>query len=121
VLLPTVTPAIAAALQLSSSEPSSISSVLAAVPGAVILGAAVVALLAGLALLFVKRYVRCPANKILVISGRVAGEGAARCISGGGAFVWPVVQEYEFLSPCRWRTSASACRRCSPSPSASMK
>ncbi|HEX6600191.1 MAG TPA: SPFH domain-containing protein [Gemmatimonadaceae bacterium] len=97
-LLPTVaTPAIAAALQLSS-EPSSISSVLAAVPGAVILGAAVVVLLAGLAMLFVKRYVRCPANKILVISGRVAGEGAARCISGGGTFVWPVVQEYEFLS-----------------------
>jgi len=97
-LLITVTPALATALQLPSSEPSTFSSALAAIPGAVILGAAVVALLAGLALLFVKRYVRCPANKILVISGRVAGEGAARCISGGGAFVWPVVQEYEFLS-----------------------
>ncbi len=93
-----VTPALAAALQLSSNEPATASSILAAIPGAVILGAAVVALLAGLALLFVKRYVRCPANKILVISGRVAGEGAARCISGGGTFVWPVVQEYEFLS-----------------------
>jgi flotillin len=96
--LTVVTPAIAAALQLSPDAPASVSSVFAAIPGAVILGAAVVALLAGLALLFVKRYVRCPANKILVISGRVAGEGAARCISGGGAFVWPVVQEYEFLS-----------------------
>ena len=32
-----------------------------------------------------------------MISGRVGGTGAARCISGGGAFVWPVVQEYAFL------------------------
>jgi len=97
VLYPVIVPALAA-LQLQSSEPSSATAFLAALPGAVILGAAVVALLAGLAMLFVKRYVRCPANKILVISGRVAGEGAARCISGGGTFVWPVVQEYEFLS-----------------------
>ena len=97
-LLPTTIPAVAAALQLSSSEPTSATSFFAALPAAVILGAAVVVLLAGLALLFVNRYVRCPANKILVISGRVAGEGAARCISGGGVFVWPVVQEYEFLS-----------------------
>jgi len=92
-----IVPALAA-LQLSSSEPSSVSSFLAGLPVAVILGVAVVVLLAGLAMLFVNRYVRCPANKILVISGRVAGEGAARCISGGGTFVWPVVQEYEFLS-----------------------
>ena len=97
-LLPTTIPAVAAALQLSSSEPTSATSFFAALPAAVILGAAVVVLLAGLALLFVNRYVRCPANKILVISGRVGGEGAARCISGGGAFVWPVIQEYEYLS-----------------------
>jgi flotillin len=51
-----------------------------------------------LAFLFVTRYKRCPANRVLVISGRVAGEGAARCISGGGAFVWPVIQEYAYLS-----------------------
>jgi flotillin len=70
---------------------------LANVPGAMILGFAVALLLLGLALLFVNRYVRCPANKILVISGRVTGEGAARCISGGGAFIWPVIQESAFL------------------------
>lgn len=56
------------------------------------------AVIAGMALLFVSRYKRCPANRVLVISGRVGGEGAARCISGGGAFVWPVVQEYAYLS-----------------------
>ena len=52
----------------------------------------------GLLLLFASRYRRCPANRVLVISGKVGGEGSARCISGGGAFVWPVIQEYAYLS-----------------------
>ena len=54
--------------------------------------------LGGVVVLFVSRYRRCPANRVLVISGRVGGDGAARCISGGGAFVWPVIQEYAYLS-----------------------
>jgi flotillin len=91
-----ITPAVLA-LQSPATDTDSISGLLSAVPGALILGIAVAVLLLGLALLFVNRYVRCPANKILVISGRVAGEGAARCISGGGAFVWPVIQESAFL------------------------
>lgn len=60
-----------------------------------VLGALVVG---GITVLFVSRYRRCPANKVLVISGRVGGDGAAKCISGGGAFVWPVIQEYAYLS-----------------------
>ena len=88
----------ALAIVLQSSEASSGPlSVFAAIPGAVILGLAVAVVLVGLALMLVNRYVRCPANKILVISGRVGGEGAARCISGGGTLVWPVIQEYAFL------------------------
>lgn len=55
-------------------------------------------LLAGLALLFVSRYKRCPANRVLVISGSFVGGQAAKCISGGGAFVLPVLQEWEYLS-----------------------
>ena len=55
-------------------------------------------LLASFLVLFVSRYKRCPANQVLVISGRVAGGQAARCLSGGGAFVWPVIQEYDYLS-----------------------
>jgi len=47
--------------------------------------------------LFVSRYKRCPSNKVLVISGRVGGGESAKCISGGGAFVWPVIQEYAYL------------------------
>jgi flotillin len=52
----------------------------------------------GFVMMFVRRYKRCPANKVLVISGKVGGEGAAKCISGGGAFVWPVIQEFAYLS-----------------------
>ena len=46
----------------------------------------------------VSRYKRCPANKVLVISGSGVGGESARCISGGGAFVWPVIQEHAYLS-----------------------
>ena len=59
--------------------------------------AAVIVVLASVAALFVARYRRCPANKVLVISGNVGGGENARCISGGGAFVWPVIQEYAYL------------------------
>ena len=57
-----------------------------------------VVLAAGLVVLFVSRYKRCPANRLLVVSGRVSGGESARCISGGGAFIWPVIQEYAYLS-----------------------
>lgn len=60
--------------------------------------AAVLALAVTSLLFFVSRYKRCPANRVLVISGRVGGGNAARCISGGGALVWPIIQEYDYLS-----------------------
>jgi flotillin len=62
------------------------------------IGLAILAILFSIFLLFVNRYKRCPANKVLVISGSVRGGGAARCISGGGHFVWPIFQEYDYLS-----------------------
>ena len=45
---------------------------------------------------FARRYRRCPANKVLVIYGKT-GSGAARCIHGGAAFIWPVIQAYDYL------------------------
>jgi len=48
-------------------------------------------------LLLVKRYKRCPSNNILVVFGKVAGEQAAKCIHGGGTFVWPLIQDFDFL------------------------
>jgi flotillin len=59
---------------------------------------AVLALVVSFMLMFVSRYKRCPANKVLVISGSVGRGNAAKCISGGGALVWPVFQEYDYLS-----------------------
>jgi len=43
------------------------------------------------------RYKRCPANRILVVSGKVGARKASKCYHGGGAFVWPLIQEYAFL------------------------
>jgi flotillin len=47
-------------------------------------------------LALVSRYKRCPSDKILVIYGRTGGT-SARCVHGGGAFIWPVIQDYAFL------------------------
>ena len=49
-----------------------------------------------------KRYKRCPSDKVLVIYGKTGKnkEGSissARCIHGGASFVWPVFQDYAFL------------------------
>ncbi|RKY18730.1 MAG: flotillin family protein [Planctomycetota bacterium] len=49
------------------------------------------------ALFVTRQYKRCPSNRILVIYGRVAGRQAAKCIHGGGAFVIPLIQDYEYL------------------------
>jgi flotillin len=48
-------------------------------------------------ILLVKRYRRCPSNKVLVIYGKVGGSNAAKCLHGGGAFVWPLIQDYAYL------------------------
>jgi len=50
----------------------------------------------GLLLFVANRYKRCPSNRILVIYGKT-GKGAARCIHGGAAFVWPLIQAYDYL------------------------
>ena len=44
----------------------------------------------------ISRYKRCPSDKILVIYGKTGGS-SARCVHGGGAFIWPVIQDYAFL------------------------
>lgn len=44
----------------------------------------------------VSRYKRCPSDKILVIYGRTGGT-SAKCVHGGGAFIWPVIQDFAFL------------------------
>lgn len=51
-----------------------------------------------LLVIIVQQYKRCPSNRILVIYGKVGGGRSARCIHGGGAFVIPIIQDYQFLS-----------------------
>ncbi len=47
-------------------------------------------------LTLISRYKRCPSDKILVIYGKTGGT-SAKCVHGGGAFIWPVIQDYSFL------------------------
>lgn len=67
----------------------------------IIIGVVVVFIFVILIGLF-QRYKRCPSDRILVVYGKV-GKGvdntglSARCIHGGAAFIWPIIQDYEFL------------------------
>jgi flotillin len=51
-----------------------------------------------LLLYLVKRYKRCPSDKILVVFGKVGTGQSARCIHGGGALIIPLIQDYRYLS-----------------------
>ena len=44
------------------------------------------------------RYKRCPSDKILVVYGKVGKGQSAMCIHGGGAFIWPLIQDYTYMS-----------------------
>lgn len=46
---------------------------------------------------WINRYRRCPSNKILVVYGQVGSGRSAKVVHGGGAFVWPVIQDYGYL------------------------
>ena len=51
-----------------------------------------------LLLYLIKRYKRCPSDKILVVFGKVGTGQSARCIHGGGALIVPLFQDYRYLS-----------------------
>lgn len=58
---------------------------------------AAVVILAGFALMIATRYKRCPSNRILVIYGKTGAGQSSKTLHGGGAFVWPLIQAYDFL------------------------
>ena len=62
-----------------------------------VLGAAVFVIVSMLVFL-AARYKRCPSDKVLVIYGKVGKGRPARCIHGGGVFVWPLIQNYAYMS-----------------------
>jgi len=43
------------------------------------------------------RYKRCPSDRILVVYGKVGVGQSADCIHGGGAFIWPLIQDYAYM------------------------
>jgi len=59
---------------------------------------AFIALVFSSVLFTVARYRRCPSDKVLVIFGRVGTEQSSRCMHGGGTLVWPLIQDYAYLS-----------------------
>ncbi len=53
-------------------------------------------------IVILSRYRKCPSDKVLVIYGKVGtaqdgSQRSAKCIHGGAAFIWPVIQAYEYL------------------------
>jgi len=51
-----------------------------------------------IAILFSSRYKRCPSNRVLVIYGRTGAGNVARPIHGGAKLVWPLIQDYAYMS-----------------------
>ena len=43
-------------------------------------------------------YRKCPSDRIMIIYGKTGGNQAARCIHGGAKFVWPIIQDYGYIS-----------------------
>ena len=44
-----------------------------------------------------RRYRRCPSDKILVVYGKTGRKSSAKCIHGGASFIWPVFQDFKYL------------------------
>ncbi len=63
---------------------------------------AVAAVFVSMLLLVAKQYKRCPSNRVLVIYGKTRkgarGARPAQPVHGGAAFVWPLIQDYAYLS-----------------------
>jgi flotillin len=66
-----------------------------------ILAVIVVIFVFGTILILAIRYRKCPSDRIMVIYGKTSfakEKAAARCIHGGAKFVWPVIQDYGYMS-----------------------
>ena len=59
---------------------------------------ALIVLIVSTVVFLASRYKRCPSDMILVVYGKVGEGQSARCIHGGGALVWPLIQDSAYLS-----------------------
>lgn len=62
----------------------------------------VAVLIFSMVIVVLSRYKKCPSDKIMVIYGRIgAGKDgttrSSKCIHGGAYFLWPVIQDYQYL------------------------
>lgn len=48
--------------------------------------------------MIVSRIKKCPSDQVMVVYGNTFGKRASFCIHGGAEFIWPVIQDYGFLS-----------------------
>jgi len=69
----------------------------------IVLIVVIVVLVFGTFLALLSRYKKCPSDRILVVYGKVGKNvggsmRSAKCIHGGAAFIWPIIQSSEFLS-----------------------
>ena len=56
------------------------------------------------------RYRKCKSDEVLVVYGKTGGDKkSAKLYHGGAAFVWPIIQGYEFLSMKPSIRSAAFC------------
>ena len=62
-----------------------------------ILTVSIVVIALGMIIFFFSRYQKCPSDRILVIYGKTKGGSSSKCLHGGAAFVWPVVQAFAYL------------------------
>ena len=51
----------------------------------------------GTLVFFFSRYKRCPSDKVLVIYGKTGGNRSSKCVHGGASFVWPLIQDSQWL------------------------
>ena len=89
-----------------------------------ILTCVIVVIVFSLLLFLIKRYKKCPSDKVMVIYGKVGSNKdgstrSAKCIHGGAAFIWPVIQSYEFLDLTPMSISVDLENALSPRTSAS--
>ena len=59
---------------------------------------ATILFLVAIVIFFAQRYKRCPPDKVMVVYGRTDKGKASRTIHGGAALVWPLIQDYAFLT-----------------------
>lgn len=67
-------------------------------PWVIIIGVLAALLFLMLLLSWVHWYRKCPSDRIMIIYGKTGGHQAAKCIHGGAKFVWPVIQDYGYIS-----------------------